>query len=108
MSTGNTLAGRPVRAQGHELKARAGAQLLELLQIEGLSVRAAYRSGEVCRLLRMSPTTLRFFCELAEQSAQDPRALDSFRVRSHYRIAHTSLVEWLIRNQSFSGLHSPF
>ncbi|TVR60353.1 MAG: hypothetical protein EA420_14470, partial [Candidatus Competibacteraceae bacterium] len=36
--------------------------LADLLRAEGLEERRVYRPGEVCRLLRISPTTLRLFC----------------------------------------------
>ena len=58
--------------------------------------------GEVCRLLRISPTTLRQLCELAELSdgASRPReGLESFRIGSHRRIEHTALFNGLGRNQ---------
>ena len=78
-------------------------QMNDLLQAENIERRAVYRPGEVCRLLRISPTTLRQFCELAEHPdnpCRDPRALESFLVGGcHHRIAHDALVEWLARNQ---------
>ena len=86
------------------LRTQAETQLHALLWVEGLPVRAVYRPGEVCRLLRISPTTLRQFCELAEHPAvprRDPRALESFLVGCHHRISHAALVEWLARNQTF-------
>ena len=87
-----------------DLRARAETQLRGWLQAEGLDPRAVYRPGEVCRLLRISPTTLRQFCELAEHPAvghPDPRALESFLVGCHHRISHAALVDWLMRNQTF-------
>ena len=87
-----------------DLRAQAETHLRELLQAEGLPDRGVYRPGEVCRLLRISPTTLRQFCELAEHPAvknPDPRALDSFLVGGHHRISHAALVDWLMRNQTF-------
>ncbi|MBK8752343.1 MAG: helix-turn-helix domain-containing protein [Candidatus Competibacteraceae bacterium] len=86
------------------LRAQAEGQLQTLLKAEGIEPRAVYRPGEVCRLLRISPTTLRQFCELSEHPAviqREPRALDSFLVGCHHRIAHAALVEWLARNQKF-------
>ncbi len=64
-----------------DLRAQAEGQLHALLLAEGIAPRAVYRPGEVCQLLRISPPTLRQFCELAEHPAvknADPRALDSF------------------------------
>lgn len=87
-----------------DLRRQAETLLQNLLRAEGLDPRAVYRPGEVCRLLRISPTTLRQFCELAEHPAvpnRDPRALESFLVGCHHRIAHAALVEWLARNQKF-------
>jgi hypothetical protein len=87
-----------------DLHRQAETLLQTLLRAEGLPDRGVYRPGEVCRLLRISPTTLRQFCELAEHPAvknPDPRALDSFLVGCHHRIAKTALVEWLMRNQAF-------
>jgi hypothetical protein len=82
----------------------AATPLDALLDAERIKRRAVYRPGEVCRLLRISPTTLRQLCERAEQPespSRDPRALDSFLVGRHHRIAHAALVEWLGRNQRF-------
>ncbi len=79
-------------------------ELLGLLRAAGITPSAAYRPGEVCRLLRISQTTLRGLCELAEGSyakRRDPRALESFRIGFHYRITHTALADWLARNQTF-------
>ena len=87
-----------------DLRARAETQLRELLRVEGLPDRGVYRPGEVCRLLRISPNTLRQFCERAEHPAvknPDPRALESFLVGCHHRITHAALVDWLVRNQTF-------
>ncbi|KAB2921645.1 MAG: helix-turn-helix domain-containing protein [Candidatus Contendobacter sp.] len=87
-----------------KLHDRAETLLQTLLRVEGIAARAVYRPGEVCRLLRISPTTLRQFCDLAEHPAvqnPDPRALDSFLVGCHRRISHAALVEWLVRNQKF-------
>lgn len=81
----------------------AETHLGELLRIEGVVHRAVYRPGEVCRLLRISPTTLRQFCALAEHPSvreRDPRALDSFRVGCHHRIRHDALIDWLQRNRT--------
>ena len=87
-----------------DLRRLAETQLQTLLRAEGLPDRGVYRPGEVCRLLRISPTTLRQFCELAEHPAvknPDPRALESLLVGCHHRISHAALVEWLSRNQTF-------
>ena len=87
-----------------DLRRQAETLLQALLRAEGLPDRGVYRPGEVCQLLRISPTTLRQFCELAEHPAvknPDPRALESFLVGCHHRIAHAALVEWLARNQKF-------
>ena len=96
--------GIPKPATTLDLRAQADGQLHALLLAEGITPRAVYRPGEVCRLLRISPTTLRQFCELSEHPAvknADPRALDSFLVGCHHRISHAALVEWLVRNQKF-------
>ena len=98
------LRGIPGVSPTLDLRAQAEGQLHALLLAEGIAPRAVYRPGEVCRLLRISPTTLRQFCELSEHPAvknADPRALDSFLVGCHHRIAHAALVEWLVRNQKF-------
>ena len=78
-------------------------QINALLEAEKIERRAVYRPGEVCRLLRISPTTLRQLCELAEQpesSCRPPQSLESFRIGCHRRIEHMALVNWLARNQS--------
>ncbi|MDG4550750.1 MAG: helix-turn-helix domain-containing protein [Candidatus Contendobacter sp.] len=87
-----------------DLRDRAETLLRALLRAEGIEVRAVYRPGEVCRLLRISPTTLRQLCDLAEHPTvknPDPRALDSFLVGCHRRIHQAAIVEWLARNQTF-------
>ncbi|NJM13356.1 MAG: helix-turn-helix domain-containing protein [Synechococcaceae cyanobacterium SM1_2_3] len=74
-----------------------------LLHAENIQRRAVYRPGEVCRLLRISPTTLRQLCELAESSdgSSKPReGLESFRLGHHRRIEHSTLVNWLARNRN--------
>ncbi|WP_295401059.1 hypothetical protein [uncultured Thiocystis sp.] len=79
-------------------------QLADLLHAERIPPRAVYRPGEVCQLLRISRSTLLALCGLAEHPAArpaNPRALDSFLVGCHHRIAHASLVVWLERNQKF-------
>ena len=98
------LRGIPGSVSPIDFRAQAEGQLHALLLAEGIAPRAVYRPGEVCQLLRISPTTLRQFCELAEHPAvktADPRALDSFLVGCHHRIAHAAPVEWLVRNQKF-------
>ena len=87
-----------------DLRVQAETLLQALLRVEAIEARAVYRPGEVCRLLRISPTTLRQFCERAEHPAvknPDPRALESFLVGCHHRITHAALVDWLVRNQTF-------
>ena len=64
-------------ASSLDLRAQAEGQLHALLLAEGIAPRAVYRPGEVCQLLRISPTTLRQFCELSEHPAvknADPRS----------------------------------
>lgn len=103
MSATASAGGGLSRLAHAELRAQAEGQLHTLLRAEGIAPRAVYRPGEVCRLLRISPTTLRLFCELAEQpdsSCRPPHALESFRIGCHRRIEHTTLVNWLARNQS--------
>ena len=87
-----------------DLRARAETLLQTLLHAEAIPHRGAYRPGEVCRLLRISPNCLRQLCALAEHPAvqnPDPRALDSFLVGCHRRVSHPALVDWLMRNQTF-------
>ena len=87
----------PVRTQ-------AERQLADMLHAEGIPPRAVYRPGEVCRLLRISRSTLLALCQLAEHPEvrnTDPRALASFLIGSHHRVSHVALVEWLERNQKF-------
>ena len=87
-----------------DLRTRVERQLADLLRAEGIPPRAVYRPGEVCRLLRISRSTLLVLCLLAEHPAAwraHPRALDFFLVGCHHRISHAALVEWLERNQTF-------
>ena len=98
------LRGIPASASPLDLRAQAEGQLHALLLAEGITPRAVYRPGEVCQLLRISPTTLRQLCDLAEHPAvqnPDPRALESFLVGCHHRISRPALVDWLVRNQTF-------
>lgn len=60
------LRGIPASALALDVRVQADGQLHALLLAEGITPRAVYRPGEVCRLLRISPTTLRQFCELSE------------------------------------------
>ena len=96
--------GIPAPASTLDLRAQAECQLHALRLAEGIMSRAVYRPGEVCRLLRISPTPLRQFCVLAEHPAvknADPRALNAFLVGCHHRISCAALVDWRVRNQKF-------
>ena len=87
-----------------EILRLAETQLQELLDQAGITPAPVYRPGEVCRLLKISPTTLRQLCTLAEHPAvrnPNPRALESFLVGCHHRIRHAALLSWLVRNQTF-------
>lgn len=80
----------------------AEGQLAALLRATGIPRSGVYRPGEVCRLLRISRTTLLQLCALREHPAvghPNPRGLGSFLVGCHHRIHHEALVEWLGRNQ---------
>ena len=93
------LRGIPAPDSTPDLRQQAEGQLLALLRAEGLPVRGVYRPGEVCRLLRISPTTLRQFCELTEHPSvrnPDPHALASFLVGCHHRVSKDALVDWLV------------
>ena len=86
------------------LPAIAEAQLDALLRATGIPRSGVYRPGEVCRLLRISRTTLLQLCALREHPAvghPNPRGLGSFLVGCHHRIPHEALVEWLGRNQQY-------
>ena len=92
--------GRPALA----LPAIAEAQLDALLRATGIPRQGVYRPGEVCRLLRISRTTLLQLCALRGHPAvgqPNPRGLGSFLVGCHHRIPHEALVEWLGRNQHY-------
>ena len=92
--------GRPTLA----LPAIAETQLDALLRATGIPRSGVYRPGEVCRLLRVSRTTLLQLCALREHPAvghPNPRGLGSFLVGCHHRIPHEALVEWLGRNQQY-------
>ena len=81
-----------------------GEILPSLLRDAGIDSAGVYRPGEVCRLLRISRTTLLNLCGLADHpdtTNKDPRGLPSFKVGSTHRITHDALVEWLNRNQSY-------
>jgi hypothetical protein len=81
-------------------------QINALLNAEKIERRAVYRPGEVCRLLRISSTTFRMLCELAERpenESRPPQSLESFRIGCHRRIEHSTLVNWLARNNHYHG-----
>lgn len=82
----------------------AETQLEALLRATGIPRAGVYRPGEVCRLLRISRSTLLGLCARAEHPAvrgADPRGLAAFLVGCHHRITHEALVEWLGRNQQY-------
>lgn len=84
--------------------ATAEERLTALLRHAGLTARAVYRPGEVCRILRISRTTLIGLCALAEHPdarRDNPRALASFLIGCHHRIPHPALANWLEKNQSY-------
>ena len=86
------------------LRTQAEGQLADLLRATGIPRSGVYRPGEVCRLLRISRTTLLQLCALREHPAvghPNPRGLGSFLVGCHHRIPHEALVEWLGRNQGY-------
>ena len=101
--------GGPLRGLGTPdphpaLRAQAEGQLADLLRASGIPRSGVYRPGEVCRLLRISRTTLLQLCALREHPAvgqPNPRGLGSFLVGCHHRIPHEALVEWLGRNQHY-------
>lgn len=66
------LRGIPAPASPLDLRAQAEGQLHALLLAEHPTVKKA-----------------------------NPRALGSFLVGCHHRIAHAALVDWLVRNQKF-------
>ena len=86
------------------LRTQAEDQLADLLRATGIPRQGVYRPGEVCRLLRISRTTLLQLCALREHPAvghPKPRGQGSFLVGCHHRIPHEALVEWLGRNQHY-------
>ncbi len=101
--------GGPLRSVGTPdphpaLRTQAEGQLADLLRATGIPRQGVYRPGEVCRLLRISRTTLLQLCALREHPAvghPNPRGLGSFLVGCHHRIPHEALVEWLGRNQQY-------
>ncbi len=105
------LAGRggPLRGVRHPdpgptPRDQAEGQLEALLRATGIPRSGVYRPGEVCRLLRISRSTLLQLCALREHPAvghPNPRGLGSFLVGCHHRIPHEALVEWLGRNQNY-------
>lgn len=104
MLTGSPAASHDA-GRGHpppSLPTLAEAQLADLLRAAGIPRAGVYRPGEVCRLLRVSRTTLLQLCAQAEHpdvQRADPRGLASFLVGCHHRIPHAALVAWLARNQ---------
>lgn len=82
----------------------AEGQLEALLRATGIPRAGVYRPGEVCRLLRISRSTLLGLCARSEHPAvrgADPRGLAAFLVGCHHRITHEALVDWLARNQHY-------
>ena len=97
--------GGPLRGLGTPdphpaLRDQAEGQLADLLRASGIPRSGVYRPGEVCRLLRISRTTLLQLCALREHPAvghPNPRGLGSFLVGCHHRIPHEALVVRFIK-----------
>lgn len=74
----------------------------------GLSRQAVYLPGDVQRILCISNTSFRRFCELWEPGGKcDRYGLESFRLSTHRRVTHQALVEWVERNHSYERDNNP-
>jgi hypothetical protein len=77
-------------------------QLRQMLADAGIEQQPTYQPGEVQKILCISNTSFRRFCELWEPGRQcDHHGIESFRLATHRRVTHQALVDWIRRNHSY-------
>lgn len=85
---------------------QAENKLRGMLAAAGLPVRGSYRSGEVCAILGIGEATFWRLINKFERSERGelrfPDCLDSFQLRLQRRVSYSELVEFLVRNNSYT------
>lgn len=95
-------------ARKQEPVINAGRLLENMIADAGLARQAVYLPGDVQRILCISNTSFRRFCELWEPGDTcDRYGLESFRLSTHRRVTHQALVEWVERNHSYERDNNP-
>lgn len=77
-------------------------QLESMLADAGVARAAIYQPGEVQRILCISNSSFRRYCELWEPGAHcDQYGLESIKLATHRRVTHQALVDWVSRNHTY-------
>lgn len=76
--------------------------LSKLLTHSSLDKKSAYPTGQVATILNISVNMVLMLCD--EWSPDNPKGLECYRVGTHRRIPHHSLVEWLEHNTQYNSL----
>lgn len=79
------------------------------LRRAGLVPKAAYSTGEVARIIGVSPETVRRLVDAYEPPAvrrdagnrNGPSGLRAIRIVTHRRIPHDALVDWIRENAAY-------
>ncbi|HEX9080245.1 MAG TPA: DNA-binding protein [Desulfuromonadaceae bacterium] len=85
---------------------QAEEKLRGMLAAAGVPKRASYRSGEVCAILGIGIATFWRLVNRYERTEGNalrcPDCLDSFMLRTERRVSYPELVEYLMRNNSYT------
>jgi len=93
--------------------------LSDALRRCGIAPAATYSTGQVARLLGVSPETIRRLVDAYEPSAREagadpardpvrrPTGLRAIRIHTHRRVPHDALAEWLRANSAYLRLYGP-
>lgn len=75
------------------------------LSAAGLERQEAYSTGDVSRVLGVCRETVRQMCLRWQPDGtprNDPTALYAIKMRTHHRVTHEALVDWLARNTAYA------
>jgi len=76
--------------------------LTQMMADAGIRRQAIYQPGEIQRILCISNSSFRRFCDLWEPGgACDKYGLESIRLQTHRRVTHQALLDWVERNHSY-------
>lgn len=83
------------------------------LRKAGIAPAATYSTGQVARIIGVSPETVRRLVDAYEPPAvqagtdnrRGPSGLRAIRIITHRRIPHDALVDWLRENAAYLRLH---